>query len=66
MHIVTNHRPTVHVPTDRALSLAGKVKQSAAPARPSVCLFPLYLLNHLTFELKFLYVYGSWFQLAWN
>jgi len=25
----------------------------------SVCLFPLYLLNRLTFELEFVYVCGS-------
>ena len=27
--------------------------------RPSVRLFPLYLLNWLTFELDFLYVFGT-------
>jgi len=42
-------------------ALVGKVKQSAASVRPfvrlSVHLFPLYLLNRLTFELEFLRVW---------
>jgi len=39
-------------------ALDAKVKQSAASVFPSVCLcvrlFPLYMLNRLTFKLEFL------------
>ena len=39
-------------------ALAGKVKQAAMYVRLSVCLFPLYLVIRLTFELEcFLHAY---------
>jgi len=54
----TTHRPPACLRTEReypavctalfyhrAARVAGKVKQSVASVRPSVCLFPLYLLN---------------------
>jgi len=44
-------------------ALAGKINESVASIRLSVCLsvrlFPLYIVNRLTFEPESLYVYGS-------
>ena len=63
VNVYASHRISL-LPT----ALARKVKQSVASVRPSVRLFPLYLLNRLIFELEFVCVCGggSRPQFAWN
>ena len=50
-----------YVSTD---SVSGKVNVISRVRCPSVCFFPLYLLNELTFDLDVLHVHGSWQQLT--